>query len=235
MNPLRIAIVCFFVLTIAAGGLALHNAPVASNGQHAPLAGAQYDYLCRNGETAERTLEWDILGVSNGVIQIGEKIGGEVFWREVPAALFGSTLSSRRLAVDGQRRMESAGAPLSESGAFTILGSLTLGGKAAAEVIEHMGQGGVVVWLYEFEVEKQGKTKHDLLGEPDVVIISEARSHGFYESRRKIFYAPDIRGPLGFNYADTFGNDERCILSAYRAPGEASPRLDPSIVGLGGE
>ncbi len=235
MRQLKIFTLCVAALAAAVVGLLADKDSLASDGRNAPLVGAQYDYLCSNARSAERTLEWDILGVSRGLIQIGEKIDGEVFWREVPTGLFGSTLSSRRLAVDGQRRMESGGAPLTDSGGFAAIASLILGGKASVEVIEHMGRGGEVVWVYEIEVEKEGRTQHDLLGEPEVVIISEARSHGLYESRRKIFYAPEIRGPLAFNYADTFGNDERCILSAYRAPGEAAPRFDPSIIGQGGE
>jgi hypothetical protein len=222
-------------LALLGGGLAADRQLRASNGIYAPKVGAQYDYLCRNAGTVDRTMEWDILGVSDGLVQVGESIDGEVFWREVPAELFGTTLSHRRLAVDGQRRMETGGASLAASGVFARLAALSVGDTATAEVIEHMGQGGVVPWQYELTVEKAGKTEHDLLGEPDVVILNEARSHGFYESRRKVFYAPEIRGPLGFNYADTFGNDERCILSAYREPGEAAPRLQPTIIGLGGE
>lgn len=231
----RPILIAFLALVLLGGGLSTARQALAGEAVLAPRVGAQYDYVCSNGDYAERSLQWDILGVADGLVQVGESIDGEVFWREVPVELFGTTLAHRRLAVDGQRRMDSGGGALAASGAFAKLAAHSVGDSVSAEVIEHMGGGGRVVWQYELSVEKAGRTRHDLFGEPEVVILNEARSSGDYESRRKVFYAPEIRGPLGFNYADSFGNDERCILSAYRGPGVAAPRLAPTIIGQGGE
>lgn len=203
------------------GLLVFHSHPALAK-MTAPPVGTQYDYLCsQNGESGRR-IEWNIQSTDGGVLLIGEKIDGKEFWRETPVYLFGSTIASRRKAVDGERLMKFKTGGFFSSGDFGALKKLKVGTTVEATVVEQVTDELAFDWNYSFSIEKRGVIDHEVLGKTVVVVILERRSLQNYESWRKIFYSPLIAGPIAFNYADDLGMDERCVLTAYREAGAAN-------------
>jgi hypothetical protein len=195
-----------------------------------PPKGAQFDFACTLKGKPDWTLHWDILKSETNTVVIGERVGTDQYWRELPPYLIGTTIATTRSALDGTRAMAFDLGGFLGFGDFTGLRGLNVGSSFDAEVVETGPAGLRIAWAYALTVEAHGKTPHDVLGEPEVYQISETRSAGNYKAVRKIFYAPSIRGPVGFNYVDNTGVDERCILTAYRKPGEAAPRMTMAVV-----
>ncbi len=195
-----------------------------------PPAGAQYDFKCTLKGQPDWTVQWDILKSEAKSIVIGERIGDEEHWRELPPYLIGTTIATKRSALDGTRAMTFDQGGFLGFGDFTGIRGLNVNSSFSGEVTETAPEGLQIAWKYTLTVEAHGKTPHDVLGEPEIFQISETRTAGHYKSVRKIFYAPSIRGPLAYNYVDNTGVDERCMLTAYRKPGDAAPRMTMAVV-----
>lgn len=195
-----------------------------------PPKGAQYDFACTLKGKPGWTLQWDILKADSKTVVIGERVGEEEYWREVPPYLIGTTIATRRSALDGTRSMTFDQGGFLGFGDFTGLVGLNVGSSYSADVEEAGPAGLQITWHYTLAVEAHGKTPLEALGEPEVYQISETRTTGHYKAVRKIFYAPSIRAPVGFNYVDNTGVDERCTLTAYREPGAAPPRMTMAVV-----
>lgn len=203
-------------------GLLVFGTDAAVAEMSAPPVGAQYDYLCsQNGESGRR-IEWTIRSSKGGVLLIGETIDGVELWRETPVYLFGSTIASRRMAIDGERLMKFKTGGFFSSGDFGALEDLEVGTTAEADVVEWVTDKVAFGWNYSFSIEKRGVVDHEVLGKTVVVVILEHRSMPNYQSWRKIFYSPLIAGPVAFNYVDDLGLDERCMLTAYHEAGAAN-------------
>lgn len=222
MTVIPVRVLCFLLLMTAAAPAMADITP--------PPVGAQFDFACTLKDKPGWTLQWDILKSESNTVVIGERVGDEEHWRELPPYLIGTTIAVARSALDGTRAMAFDLGGFLGFGDFTGLGGLNVGSSYEAEVVETGPAGLRIPWQYVLTVEAHGKTPHDVLGEPEVFQISETRTAGHYKAVRKIFYAPDIRGPVGFNYVDNTGVDERCVLTAYRKPGEAAPRMTMAVV-----
>ncbi len=195
-----------------------------------PLAaGVQADFECRQGEGTAFAVTWDVVSVTDGQVQIGERSGGQSYWTESPAHFIGTTLAERRLGADGARRMTyNKGRFLGIGGDFNGLASLNLNSTYSGDVVETLPGGGQRTWQYQFEVEKSGRVDLPGLGQVAVTVVREQRSTGAYMSGRRIIYAPELGLPVAYNYQDNSGADERCKLTAFRSAGSAPPRIGPA-------
>jgi len=197
-----------------------------------PDLGAQADFECRRGEAEPFPVAWDVVKVSGGTVQIGERIGGRDYWREAPAYLIGTTIADKRLGADGPRTMiYEKGGFLGIGSAFAGLANLEVGSKLSGEVTETLPGGASQVWRYEFEVEKTGKVTVPGQGDQLVTVVVERRRSADYESGRRVLYAHGLGIPVGFNYQDSLGHDERCHLTAYRPAGAAPARMKAARIG----
>lgn len=201
----------------------------------APDLGAQADFECRRGDGEPFAVAWDVVRVSGGSVQVGERIGGRDYWREAPAYLIGTTIADKRLGADGPRAMTyEKGGFLGIGSAFAGLANLEVGTKFSGEVTETLPGGANQVWRYAFEVEKTGKVAVPGQGDQLVTVVVERRQTADYDSGRRILYAQSLGIPVGFNYQDSLGNDEHCRLTAYRPAGAVPARMKAARIGAPG-
>ncbi len=190
---------------IALIALAALAGPAAASIQ-APEVGTVLEYAC-NGPY-NQSIRNTITSVNGSVVRIDGTADDRKTWSERPLWALPTTYATTRSRGD-DRGVRSAKI---KKGSLEGLAAMRPGSSFKAQVrVEH--DRGSPVWLYEVSVGDRRTTNDPVVGNVEVIEVTESRSTGNYSSTLVVRMVPALGLSLGWSYKDRRG-EERCSLKA---------------------